>query len=79
MLVKAVLISTEDGPVGFSLRHGINTILNVEKEMIPIVQVYQTSNTLAIKTEVDSPLKKIKFQSETVFKEFIANFSQLCE
>ena len=46
-LVKPVDEEEED-PIGFTLKHGINTLLTIEKEQLPIVQVYQTARTLAI-------------------------------
>ena len=64
-------------PIGFTLRHGINTVFTVQSEQIPLVQVYQTTKTLALQTEVDEPLKKIIFSPETDFSEFTAKFEQL--
>lgn len=34
------LLDGDKGPEGLTLRHGINLILTVQKEQIPIVQVY---------------------------------------
>ena len=64
-------------PIGFTLRHGINTVFTVQSEQIPLVQVYQTTKTLALQTEVDEPVKKIIFSVETDFCEFTAKFEQL--
>ena len=59
------------------MRHGINTVFTVQSEQIPLVQVYQTTKTLALQTEVDEPVKKIIFSVETDFCEFTAKFEQL--
>ena len=64
----------EKGPEGLTLRHGINLILTVQKEQIPIVQVYQTTKTLKIRTEIDEPTKSLVFASNQAFVDFVSNF-----
>ena len=51
--------------------------MTVEKSQIPIVQVFQTTLTLAIQMERDGPIQKIIFPSMHKFKAFTENFDEL--
>ena len=46
--VQVSLLVGEEGPFGFKLKQGIETILAIENEQVALVQVFQATRTLAI-------------------------------